>query len=176
MSVLSDNYRRIVSEVEARIQNPEEQEFIKQKISELSIIFMDVIDNLSNITEQKIKRIEEKQTEIENKMQEVENYVNDIENDMLEEIEEINEVTNEDEEEEEYEFEITCPYCDNEFVTDINGKDEVTCPECENVIELDWNDEEEISSGCAHGGCGACHGCSIEPNNIKEQENNDDDM
>ena len=174
MSVLSDNYKRIMSEVEAKITNPEDQEFVKQKISELSVVFMDIIDNLSNITEQKIKNIEAKQQQIENKMQEMENYVNDIENDMIEEIEAMDEEINEDDEE--YEFEIVCPYCDNEFISDINGKTEVTCPECNNIIELDWNDEEEKTSGCAHGGCGACHGCSVEPNNIKEQEENDDDM
>ena len=174
MSVLSDNYRRIVSEVEAKITNPENQEFVKQKISELSVIFMDVIDNLSNITDQKIKNIEEKQKIIEEKMQEVENYVNDIESDMLEEIESIDEELNQDEDDE-YEFEITCPYCDNEFVADINGKAEVKCPECNNIIELDWNDEEETSC-CSNGGCSKCPGCSVDSNNIKEYEDNDDDM
>ena len=173
MSVLSDNYKKIITEIEEKITNQEELEFIKQKISELSIIFMDVIDNLSNATDEKLKKIEEKQEKIEQKMQEVEEYVNDIETDMLEEIDAIDEVTENDEE---YEFEIACPYCNNEFVADINGKNEITCPECNNVIELDWNDEEDNKSGCSSHGCSSCPGCQIDSNKTQEKENNDDDM
>ena len=173
MSVLSDNYKKIVSEIEEKIQNPEDLEFVKQKISELSIMFMGVIDNLSNATDEKLKKIEEKQEKIEQKMQQVEDYVNDIEADMLEELDAIDEVTANDEE---YEFEIACPYCDNEFVADINGKDEIACPKCNNVIELDWNDEEENKNCCSNHGCTSCPGCSTNSNNNQEKEDNDDDM
>lgn len=168
MSVLSDNYKRIMSEVEAKITDPNELEFVKLKMNELSMSFMEVIDNLSNETEQKIKALEEKQQKIEDKVQEVENYVSDIENDMLEEMEEI--VMDE----ECYDgFEITCPYCNNDFYADISGKDEVACPACKNIIELDWDDDEEQSGcGCANGGCNSCSGCNSK-NNQEKNENKD---
>ena len=34
MSVLSDNYKKIIAEVEERITNPEDLEFVKEKMSE----------------------------------------------------------------------------------------------------------------------------------------------
>lgn len=158
MSVLSDNYKRIISEIEEKVTNPEELEFVKEKISELSMIFMDIIDNLTEKADQKIKQIEEKQKQIEDKMAQVESAVNDIESDIYVE------------EDGNFDFEIVCPYCNNEFVTEINGKDEITCPECNNVIELDWNDEEE--EGCS-GHCASCHGCS---DDYEDEEDNEDDM
>ena len=49
MSVLKDNYKRIMSEIEQKITNTEDLEYVKEKVSELSMIFMDVIDNLTNV-------------------------------------------------------------------------------------------------------------------------------
>ena len=41
---------------------------------------------------------------------------------------------------EEYDFEIICPYCNNQFLIDSEDeKPEVVCPECKNIIELDWS-------------------------------------
>ena len=67
----------------------------------------------------------------------------------------------------------TCPYCNNEFIAEINGKDEIKCPECNNMIELDWDDEEE--HGCS-GHCSSCHGCSDDFEEDDDEENNEDDM
>lgn len=163
MSVLSDNYKKIIAEVEERITNPEDLEFVKEKMSELSIIFMDIIDNLTDKADEKIKQIEEKQKMLESKMGEVEKAVNEIEGDIYEE--------NDDEA---FEFEIVCPYCDYEFTAEITGKEEITCPECNNVIELDWNDEEDGSS-CCSGHCHSCHGCE-EDDNCDDEDENDEDM
>jgi len=161
MSVLSDNYKRIISELEGKISNPEELKFVKEKVSELSMIFMDTIDKLTETAEQKIKQIEDKQKQIEDKMAIVENAVNEIESDIYVE------------EDGNFDFEIVCPYCNNEFIAEINGKDEIKCPECNNMIELDWDDEEE--HGCS-GHCSSCHGCSDEFEEDDDEENNEDDM
>ena len=158
MSVLSDNYKRIISEIENKITNKEELEFVKEKVSELSMIFMDIIDNLTEKADEKIRQIEEKQKLIEEKMSQVESVVNEIESDIYVE------------EDGNFDFEIICPYCNNEFVAEINGKSEVECPECNNIIELDWNDDEE--EGCS-GHCSSCHGCSDE---YDDEEDNEDDM
>lgn len=152
MSVFKDDYNRIVSEIEQNITDQEQLKFIKEKISELSMIFLDAIDNLSNVADEKIRQIEEKQKIIEEKMSQVESAVNDIESDIYID-------------EENYDFEIVCPYCDYEFVTEIDGKNEISCPNCNNIIELDWNDEED--EGCT-GHCSGCHGCG--------EEDNEDDM
>ncbi len=162
MSVLSDNYKRIITEIEGRITNPEDLEFVKEKMSELSMIFMDIIDNLADKADEKIKQIEEKQKKIEEKMNEVEGAINEIETDIYVE------------DDQNFDFEIVCPYCDYEFVTSIDGKDEVTCPKCNNVIELDWNDDEEDS--CCSGHCHSCHGCEEDDDcDCDDEENEEDD-
>ena len=73
----------------------------------------------------------------------------------------------------EYDFEIVCPYCENEFLIDLKQKN-FECPKCNNLIELDWTgnmeeEQEQKSNGCA-GKCSGCKGC--EGLNIDE----DDDM
>ena len=158
MSVLSDNYKRIISEIEEKITNPEDLEFVKEKVSELSVLFMDIIDNLTEKADEKMKQIEEKQKKIEAKMEEVENTINEIESDIYVE------------EDGNFDFEIVCPYCSHEFVAEINGKSEIQCPECDNIIELDWNDEEDAD--CT-GHCSSCHGCS---DDFEDEEDNEDDM
>lgn len=160
MSVLSDNYKRIISEIEARISNPEELEFVKEKVSELSMLFMDIIDSLTEKADEKIRQIEEKQKQIEAKMEQVESAVNEIESDIYLE------------EDGNFDFEIVCPYCNHEFVAEINGKNEIACPECNNMIELDWNEDEE-SEGCS-GHCCSCHGCGEDFE--EDEEDNEDDM
>jgi len=160
MSVLSDNYKRIVSEIETKLTNPDEVEFVKEKISELSMLFMDIIDGITDKADEKIKQIKEKQRQIEAKMEQVQNAVDEIESDIY----------TVDEEDGSFDFEIVCPYCDNEFVTEIDGRNEIICPECNNVIELDWNDEED--EGCS-GHCSSCHGCS---DDFEDDEENEDDM
>ena len=61
--------------------------------------------------------------------------------------------------EDSYDFEITCPYCNNEITIDYDEEvKEITCPECNNIIELDWSgdvDGDECSDGCSH--CNGCH-------------------
>ena len=160
MSVLNDNYKKIISEIEEKVSNPEELEFVKKKVAELSMMFIETIDTLTQSTEQRIKEIEEKQNQIESKINKVESAVSEIENDIY------------SDEEANFEFEIVCPYCNNEFVTEVNDeeemKKEVKCPECNNVIELDWNDEDEGCTGDCHG----CHGCSEED----FEDDEDDDM
>ena len=62
--------------------------------------------------------------------------------------------------EEEYDFEIVCPYCENEFLIDLT-KNKIECLKCKNIIELEWTgnmEEDETSSGCS-GRCSRCKGC-----------------
>jgi len=162
MSVLNDNYKRIISEIEAKVSNKEELEFVKKKVAELSLMFIEAIDTITENTEKRIQEIEEKQSQIETKINKVQDAVDEIESDIY------------SDEEGSFEFEIVCPYCNNEFVTEINEeedlKKEVKCPECNNVIELDWNEEED---GCT-GDCCSCHGCSDEEYEDDEEQEEDD--
>lgn len=146
MSDLKSRYQTILKELESNIKDENERKFVIQKFQELSVVFMDIIDRLTYITDIRVNQVEEKQKEIEKKLGEVQKVVDGIENDIYEE-------------EEPYEFEITCPYCNHEFVSDVSSEanTEVECPECHNIIELDWNSEDDdCSSNCTH----CSHDCS----------------
>lgn len=148
MAELSKNYKKIVSEIEGKIKNPHELEFIKGKISELTLMFMETIDKLVDSNE--------KQVIIESKLDSLQKSLRRIEEDIY---------IDEDEEDEsegecncnfckdqmhdnDYEFEILCPYCNYEFVTgkETDLKNEIECPNCHNIIELDW--EEHCDGEC----------------------------
>lgn len=155
MSDLKNHYQTILKELESKIKNEDERAFVISKFQELSVIFMDIIDRLTYVTDLRVKEVEEKQKEIENKISNVQKVVDGIENDIYED-------------DESYEFEIVCPYCNHDFVTDISSETntEVECPECHNIIELDWNGEEECEHECPH--------CSHECFDNKENDNKDD--
>lgn len=95
--------------------------------------------------EKKLDSILQKLQELDNKMIKMETVVKKIESDIYLD--------------EGFDFEIVCPYCNYEFVIDLDeNKTEVTCPECDNVIELDWTGDISDDFSCGKGGCSGCHG------------------
>ena len=159
MSDLKNHYQAILTELENHFQNEDDQAFVLSKFQELSMMFMDVIDRLTFLTDIRVKEVEETQKVIEDRIEIVKKAVDGIENDIYED-------------DEPYEFEISCPYCNNEFVADINSEEntEIECPECHNIIELDWNEEE--CGGC----CSGCDGCEEGHDSEHDEDNNDEDM
>ena len=133
MSELNNHYQQIIKDLKENISNENEKNFVLNKFQELSMMFMDVIDKLTNLTESRMREIDNQQLEIAKRIQEIEGKVQNIENDVY-----VNE------EPEEYEFEIVCPYCNHEFVADIKYglNNDIECPECHNIIELECNDDE----------------------------------
>lgn len=159
MSELSKKYENIMDDIENNIKNPDDLNYIKDKIADLSMLFIDIIDRMTELTELKMSDIEEKQNLIEARLSKVEESVNDIEKDIYAE--------------DNYDFEIVCPYCNNEFIAEYMSeteiKKEIQCPECKNVIELGWNEDDEGFSGC-NGSCSSCGGCG------SFEDSEDDDM
>lgn len=161
MAKLGEEYNRILSEIEATISNESEKEIVKQKVIELSSLFLSNMEKMSDMVDNKLAKLEEKQKELDDKIEKINKSVSEIENDIYDE-----------EENGEFDFEIVCPYCSYEFVTDLNmlddEKSEIKCPECNNIIELDWNDEED-EEGCS-GHCSSCHGCGDEEENEEDED------
>lgn len=160
MSDIKGKYKKILEDLENNIKDSEDLVYTKEKFMELTMIFMDIIDRLTALTDARIKEIEERQQEINNKINSVQSIVDEIEGDIYDS-------------DEDYEFEIVCPYCNYEFTTDIadEEKNEIKCPKCNNIIELDWNSEEEYS---CDGNCNHCHEEQIAEDN-QEYNNKDDD-
>ena len=149
MSVFKDNYTSFLKDMEENIKNKEDLEYIKKRFEQL---YNQIESSSSN---NKIAEMENKLKDLENKQNEIDEKVSNIEKDIYSE--------------EGFDFEIVCPYCNYEFVIDVDEeKTEVECPECKNIIELDWSgDLDDDHLGC-NGGCSSCHGCG--------PDDEDDDM
>lgn len=133
MAELSDKYTKILSDIRSNISIKDERKYVEKKLIELSAIYLELLDRLTKVNNVKISKIEENQEEIIEKIAKIQESMNIIKNDIYDF--------------EGYEFEIVCPYCNFEFVTEVENKQkkEIPCPHCNNVIELDWDDNEENS-------------------------------
>ncbi len=167
MSDITKRFQNIIEDIEKNISNEKELEYINKKISEITMLHMEVIENLTNIIKCKIDNIEKVQNSIESKINKIESSVSGIENDIYDEG---------------FEFEIVCPYCNTEFTADVESKSNIRCPECQNIIELDWNTDE--LSECCSGHCSSCaskcgssYSEEFETEEIEEDDDeNEDDM
>ena len=158
MSNLNNEYQKIMIDIEKNITNPEQLQYIKEKISELTALFMNTVDKVIEYSEEKLSNMQDKQEDLEERLARVQKSLNNIEKDIY---------TDEDE----FEFEVVCPYCNHQFVSDIDLEEttEIQCPECENMIELDWNEDEEDCTGNCH----SCHGCMNQDESIEEDDDED---
>lgn len=136
MSELSKNYKKIMSELEKNISDPQELEYVKKQVNKLSISFLEQMDKLIQDNEEKIESIILNQNDLNKKILKMEKQLEEIESDIyMDESTEVN---------------VSCPYCNYQFTVDVDESDsEIICPECNNIIELDWND------GCS-GNCNDC--------------------
>lgn len=163
MSNLQEKFNKIINDLDQNIENKNDLEYIKTQIYNISMLFIDELDKISELNMDKINRLIVKHKELNNRMQQLENTMKQIEEDIYL-----------DSDEEELGFEIMCPYCNAEFEVDMNEeiKSEVKCPECNNIIELDWNQDE-----CCGGHCGSCEShCNFEDNDDDRCNCEDEDM
>ena len=163
MSNLQEKFNKIINDLDQNIENKNDLEYIKTQIYNISMLFIDELDKISELNMDKINRLIVKHKELNNRMQQLENTMKQIEEDIYL-----------DSDEEELGFEIMCPYCNAEFEVDMNEeiKSEVKCPECNNIIELDWNQDE-----CCGGHCGSCEShCNFEDNSDDRCNCEDEDM
>ena len=158
MITLKEEYKNFLNDIEKNIKNKEDLLYIKTRFAKFLDVVMDQMEYIMDMKEDKIQEIEKMQSQLEQKLDKVQNVVDNIERDIYSE--------------DGVDFEITCPYCEHEFIIDVDeNKTEVECPNCENIIELDWSgdpDADEESQNC-QGSCHGCHGCD-------DQSDEDDDM
>ena len=143
MGRLKNEYKSFLDDIEKNIKNPEDLKYVQGRFAR----FMDsILDNIENIMEYKteeIEKVRKNQIALEKELDKMRNALENIERDIYDD--------------EEYDFEIICPYCNNQFLIDSEDeKPEVVCPECKNIIELDWSGDLYEDDECS----GHCHGCS----------------
>ena len=142
---LKNEMNNFMQDIETKITNQEERDFILDRTAQLFNVIVDEMENVLDYKTNEIQALESKQKEIDGKMDNMEAVLKNITRDIYED---------------EEDFEIICPYCNNEFDADVDENvTEVVCPECENTIELDWGIEED--NNC-NGNCSGCNGCGNE--------------
>ena len=175
MARIKEEYKSFLNDMEKNLKSKEDLEYVKIRFSMFVDKVIDEMDAILEYKEQKMNSIEEKQKQIDDKMNKMQQIIDNIENDIYSE--------------DGFDFEIICPYCDNQFVIDVDeNKTEVECPVCNNIIELDWSGDLEDDMDCEQD-CSGCHGCDdIQPeqkqekqqpqeeNKQEKEEDNDDDM
>lgn len=165
MADISKKYQEILHGLEKNVKDKNELNLLKSQISELVVFYTDIINKTAfiedsiNKVDRNIKRLADRIENIEYDI-----YIDNDEND-VEKLEELGEDQMHDND---FEFEITCPYCDYEFLTDSSSKNQnaIRCPKCKKIIQLDWHSEE-----VCNGECSSCEShCYDEGNENKAEE------
>lgn len=143
MGILKNEYKSFLDDIEKNMKNKEDLEYVKGRFATFLDIMLDQMDYIMEYKKEEIEKLENTQKHIEEKIEKMQAVVDNIEKDIYSD--------------EGFDFEIICPYCNYEFIIDVDeNKTEIQCPECENVIELDWTGDVD---GEEHGCSGNCHGC-----------------
>ena len=159
MSKLKDEYKSFLDDIEKNIKNKEDLIYIKERFAKFMNVVIEKIDEILNNKNEELEQLLEMQKNLESRMDKMQAILDNIEKDIYSD--------------EGFDFEIICPYCNYEFIADIDdSKTEVQCPECKNMIELDWSGENDEDSDECSGHCSGCSGC--DPEEQDEQDNEDD--
>lgn len=135
MADITNKCKEIIENLENSIKDANDLEFAKQQVFSLLEAFLEEVENIQETAEKRVEKLIQNQSELDRRLATIEKDIY----------------------EEDGDFEIVCPYCNNEFVVESDElKEEIICPECNNTIELDLSEEHECS--CCHGDCeDDCH-------------------
>ena len=68
MAEFSEKYSKIIKDIEKSISDEKEREIVLKKVSELSFMYMDVIDRISNVNSERMDDIEKHQDKLDEKI------------------------------------------------------------------------------------------------------------
>ena len=129
MANINTKFKKILSELEENIKDEQELEYVKAQMFNLYNILFEEVNKIEELANEKIAAILEIQVQMEAKVNKLEQDLTEIQKDIYEG--------------EDSEIAIVCPYCNNEFVLELEElREEIECPECNNIIELDWGQDE----------------------------------
>ena len=153
MRNIKNEYKSFLDDIEKNIKNKEDLEYIKKRFTGFLDVILEQIDYIAEYKKEEIEKLEHAQKQIEERMEKMQSVLDNIERDIYAE--------------DGFDFEIVCPYCNYEFIIDMDeNKTEIECPECKNTIELDWTgDIDGEHHGCS-GDCHGCHGCNDEDDDM----------
>lgn len=145
MAMLKNEYKSFLDDIEKNISNKQDLQYVKQRFTSFLDVVLEKMDEIMEYKKEQVENLENKQKQIEEKMEKMQQIIDNIEKDIYLD--------------DGFDFEIVCPYCNYEFIIDMDeNKTEIECPECKNIIELDWSGD--IDKESEYGCLGNCHGCS----------------
>ena len=125
MSKFKNEYKSFLDDIEKNIKNPDDLNYIKERFAKFMDVVIEKMDQVLDFKNQELDHLLEMQKGLENRMDKMQRIIDNIEKDIYSD--------------EGFDFEIICPYCNYEFIADVDeNKTEIECPECKNMIELDW--------------------------------------
>ncbi len=157
MGILKNEYKSFLDDIEKNMKDKEDLQYVKQRFASFLDIVLDQMDYIMDYKQDEIAKLENTQNKLTSQINQMQQVIDNIERDIYSE--------------DGFDFEIVCPYCNYEFIIDVDeNKTEVKCPECENIIELDWSGdidgEEKNQGGCQGGNCNGCNGCNDEDDDM----------
>ena len=159
MSKFKNEYKSFLDDIEKNIKNPDDLNYIKERFAKFMDVVIEKMDQVLDFKNQELDHLLEMQKGLENRMDKMQRIIDNIEKDIYSE--------------DGFDFEIICPYCNYEFIADVDeNKTEIECPECKNMIELDWSGDPEDDMDSCSGNCSGCSGCDEE----EPEQDDDDDM
>lgn len=154
MGILKNEYKSFLDDIEKNIKNKEDLEYIKGRFASFLDVVLDQMDYIMDYKKEEITKLEDTQNKLSSQIEQMQQVIDNIEKDIYTE--------------DGFDFEIVCPYCNYEFIIDVDeNKTEIECPQCQNIIELDWSGDidEEDNKGCS-GSCHGCQGCNDEDDDM----------
>ena len=159
MSKFKNEYKSFLDDIEKNIKNLDDLNYIKERFAKFMDVVIEKMDQVLDFKNQELDHLLEMQKGLENRMDKMQRIIDNIEKDIYSD--------------EGFDFEIICPYCNYEFIADVDeNKTEIECPECKNMIELDWSGDPEDDMDSCSGNCSGCSGCDEED----PEQDDDDDM
>ena len=67
MSQLQDNFNAIIAKIEERITDADELNFIKERIAEISMLYIDELNKIMDLSERRVNKVFENQKILEKK-------------------------------------------------------------------------------------------------------------
>lgn len=152
MGRIKNEYKSFLDDIEENIKNKEDLEYIKKRFNSFFAVIIEQMDYILEYKEE-MEKLEKTQKQIDEKLLKMQQIIDNIENDIYAE--------------DGFDFEIACPYCNYEFIIDVDeNKTEIECPECKNTIELDWTGDVDDEPDNCSGNCHGCNGCQDEDDDM----------
>ena len=108
MANLKKRFNEILEDLEKNIKNKEDLEYIKSQVYNISLLFLDEMDKITELNLDRINVMLEREKELGHKIARMEKIMNNIEKEVF--------VSHE------CDFEIICPYCNATFVEDLSNR------------------------------------------------------